>query len=1740
MPFQISAVPTRFSRAVLRLLAMILTLAVLTGQARAETTFTLNYAFGIANGMRLCDSSVAPSYCVDITRDPASSPAAPSDFTLGASPRISGSSVAGGATAEAVILNYDTSNSPTPFTLDLMNISNIESLTPADAGGGVRDAYAWAEPGQWSILGTGGAASPAGAIVSVDRANSFGGIGNYVGDFVIADPDVFNGTDFFGNPIPCSPPNEINQIQQFNALVQREPAQSSDVLLNMCGPLDGHNVSFEFATPATSAKLYAFNAGPNAMRWGFVPSTTVTLRDPRITLRTVVDNSAGGTATASDFLLSFDNGAGTSGSGVSGDAAITNVTVASGSYTLTSGNLANYTTSLSCAGALDTNPDDGLTLQDGDGAVCTFTKTYVAPPPSLSPFATGPGLAASQCGATTPATAWEDYAINWHNNGGTNIDIARPDIFASAVVQAPRNISTAIVNTVTEIDRATVTATFDASKSFEYSFTTTNFPDIAEIWGIGVGAYDDANGTYADESGAFRFSVIIDEDPAFGSPQVILTEGQIDSVTFPGAQAIETQDTGWNIYGFGHFDADGTVVQLAPSTTYYIRVNIYGDTRSGMHWGQFASEIVMWDDFTLKTKTCPVPVIDAVDDSLVALQTDSSAGSVYANDTLSATPVTQANVTSSVLVPALPASLGAPVPYLETAGAQEGEILVPAGTPAGVYSIEYQLCSTADPLNCDTATATIVLQVSPPTAPLTCTPGNVFAAPRTQLAGPGSAAAVHPDDIYLFDNVASDINGNPIDVVFQLNTVSGPVNMRFNDTWNTLDADMRAVDNSWLSFDVTMVRDGTATPATPQGTPIDLSRVNGVIIQQVDIDSYGVNHDSSDVGGFLTGSPDVSYFNTVPWPAFPAPGQAIVMDPAKTGTSANWFDEPNQSDFDNYATYRYEALNTGTFLLGFTGSETNLATRGAGILLCTIADTSASLVATDDDYGASPVNGGLGGVAGNVLDNDTVDLSLIDPVLASITTIAPATPVSLGDPVPYIETDGALEGQVVVPLFTPAGTYTIVYELCETIDPSNCDRATVTVAVDPALIDRGDAPASYGEAAHLIVPQIFLGADLPDSEASASYSADATGDDSAGIDDEDGLALIPDFIAGETAELTVSVRESLNFDPLPPLFGVTYLNLWIDFDGNGSFGAGEQVAVDVVNGGPFDLDGGFDTEIRLAVPVPADAVAGPTIARLRWSTTAGLVSDDLLGFALDGEVEDHEVTIFTTPPEADLSLTKTVQDTAGAPLTEALAGTALDFVLTLSNDGPGAPDGVVVSDLLPSGYAYVSDDAAAQGMSYDAATGLWQVGSVPAGESRSLTIRSTLLAAGNHLNRAEIIASSLIDPDSDPAVGPVTDDLGDGIADDDEASAGMSVLPGAATLSGTIFLDNGAGGGVAHDGTRDGTEAGSQAAIMTIRDGAGTDLGTASPDAEGQWSFTLPAGYTGAITVLAEATGDHVLISETQSALPGRVLPDPLDGALSFTSDPATDQTGLDFGLIREASLTEGQEATISAGQIVQLRHEYLAHSAGEVTFSVADVSQQPANAFSATIYSDPACDGTPGLPITASVTVTADTRICLLVRVSADQGIGDGAVYAYDLIAETAYTGTALSETDTNTDRVSSQGGATRLELSKTVENITAGSGAGSQNAASIGDVLEYRIYLRNTSTSFARDVIIYDQTPAYTRLSAPVASPVSVGIDLVCSLAEPATNAAGYAGPLRWECTGGYAPGETGFVQFRVEIAP
>ena len=131
----------------------------------------------------------------------------------------------------------------------------------------------------------------------------------------------------------------------------------------------------------------------------------------------------------------------------------------------------------------------------------------------------------------------------------------------------------------------------------------------------------------------------------------------------------------------------------------------------------------------------------------------------------------------------------------------------------------------------------------------------------------------------------------------------------------------------------------------------------------------------------------------------------------------------------------------------------------------------------------------------------------------------------------------------------------------------------------------------------------------------------------------------------------------------------------------------------------------------------------------------------------------------------DLSLIKTVQNDS------ADIGERIVFNLTVINDGPNNASGVIVEDVLPSGFIFF--DTVGVGV-YDSGTGQWNIGDIARDSSASISIHATIDSVGSHINKAQIIAANEVDADSDPAQDDSVDDLGDSLPDDDESQVSFA------------------------------------------------------------------------------------------------------------------------------------------------------------------------------------------------------------------------------------------------------------------------------------------------------------------------------------------------------------------------------
>ncbi|MRX69743.1 DUF11 domain-containing protein, partial [Flavobacterium resistens] len=143
-------------------------------------------------------------------------------------------------------------------------------------------------------------------------------------------------------------------------------------------------------------------------------------------------------------------------------------------------------------------------------------------------------------------------------------------------------------------------------------------------------------------------------------------------------------------------------------------------------------------------------------------------------------------------------------------------------------------------------------------------------------------------------------------------------------------------------------------------------------------------------------------------------------------------------------------------------------------------------------------------------------------------------------------------------------------------------------------------------------------------------------------------------------------------------------------------------------------------------------------------------SDSTPNNAITTEDDYSEVSTIPVTQSADLSLSKTVNNATP------LVGSQVIFSVQVSNAGPQDTNGVTVTDLLPSGYTYVSYSATSG--SYDSTTGLWTVGALLNGASHTLQLTAIVNATGDYTNIAEVSASNLPDPDSTPNNGVTTED----------------------------------------------------------------------------------------------------------------------------------------------------------------------------------------------------------------------------------------------------------------------------------------------------------------------------------------------------------------------------------------------
>ncbi|WP_176763939.1 Ig-like domain-containing protein [Aquimonas voraii] len=436
--------------------------------------------------------------------------------------------------------------------------------------------------------------------------------------------------------------------------------------------------------------------------------------------------------------------------------------------------------------------------------------------------------------------------------------------------------------------------------------------------------------------------------------------------------------------------------------------------------------------------------IDAVNDSGTVANGASggiAVADVLLNDTLNDAPATLASVTLTQLSTSNPNI---------TLNPATGAVAVAAATPAGTYTLTYQICEQLNPTNCDNATATVTV----------------------------GAAII--DAVNDSGTVANGASGG-----------TAVANVLVNDTLNDAPATLASVTLTQLSTsnpNITL-NPATGAVAVAAATPAGTYTLTYRICEQLNPTNCDDATATVTVGAAIIDA--VSDSGTV---ANGASGGVAVADvllndalnaaPATlTSVTLTQLSTSNPNITLNPATGAVAvaaATPAGTYTLTYRICE-QLNPTNCDNAIATVTVGAALIDAVDEDYTGTQVNGASGGTLPTVLVNDTLNggaATVGDGGNVTLTPGAAPTPAA-----------GSIamnaDGTITIAAGTTAGVYTYAYTICELLNPTNCDTATVTVNVGAALIDAVDDSGTVpnGAAGGTAVANVLVNDTLNDAAA---------------------------------------------------------------------------------------------------------------------------------------------------------------------------------------------------------------------------------------------------------------------------------------------------------------------------------------------------------------------------------------------------------------------------------------------------------------------------------------------------------------------------------------------------------------------------------------------------------------------------------------------------------------------------------
>jgi len=342
------------------------------------------------------------------------------------------------------------------------------------------------------------------------------------------------------------------------------------------------------------------------------------------------------------------------------------------------------------------------------------------------------------------------------------------------------------------------------------------------------------------------------------------------------------------------------------------------------------------------------------------------------------------------------------------------------------------------------------------------------------------------------------------------------------------------------------------------------------------------------------------------------------------------------------------------------------------------------------------------------------------------------------------------------------------------------------------------------------------------------------------------------------------------------------------------------------------------------------------------------------------------------------------------------------------------------------------------------------------------------------------------------------------------------------TVTGISFVDNGSGGGTAHNGVRDGEEKAIYQSVIWAAESTGpTEIDRTETDGSGRFTLWIPHTYDGSQVLIREqASGSYLSVSGSGGTTGAAY--EPANDRFSILFAPGGEETGLTFGNTEVPVFSPDGQQYVDAGSVVFYSHLFKANTEGTVQFSGSTASD--AAGWNYVLYQDVNCNSQVDAtdPVSEQASLTADQELCIIVKVFVPAQAVSGKSYGLSVLANFNPRGTSVYHS-TKVSDLTIVGGKEGLQLKKTADKLT----------ALPGETVTYTLTFENIGAEPIHDITIQDVTPAYTLFIDTDCEMLAAG--LKCTVESPGQL---QSGSITWTINGELLPGSIGTIRFSVKI--